>query len=92
MAFYEDRAGNLWIGTKHGGLNRHNPNSDTYTHFRHDETDPTSIASDSVAAILEDRNGTLWIAFRGAGLDRFNPDGETFTHFRNRPGSPRNSE
>jgi ligand-binding sensor domain-containing protein/serine phosphatase RsbU (regulator of sigma subunit) len=86
-AFHEDRAGNLWIGTR-GGLNRHNPNSDTYTHYRHDADDPTSLGSDRIHDVLEDANGTLWIGTESAGLDRFNPDGETFAHYRHDPGDP----
>jgi hypothetical protein len=36
----------LWIGTESGGLNRFERQSGTFTRYRHDPHDPTSLSAD----------------------------------------------
>ncbi len=85
---HEDRAGNLWIGTFEGGLNRFDPSTAQFTRYRHDARDPASIASNTVRAIAEDRDGTLWVGTQGRGLDQFDPRTGTFRHFPPDPANP----
>ncbi len=47
-AVLEDHRGDLWIGTDGGGLNRVDRKTDSYTYYRHDPADPTSLPSDAV--------------------------------------------
>ena len=82
---YEDRAGALWIGTWTGGLNRYEPESETFTRFQNDPANPDSLSSDKVYAILEDRAGMLWLGTRDGGLNRFDPATGVFSHYRNDP-------
>jgi diguanylate cyclase (GGDEF)-like protein len=74
-AIFEDRAGDLWVGSSEGGVSR--------IDRRHTLFDRSSYGlgpSDTVTALLEDRRGTLWIgSSRGLdrvvrGADRFTPD------------------
>jgi signal transduction histidine kinase/ligand-binding sensor domain-containing protein len=81
-AIYEDRQGELWIGTS-GGLDRLDRTDDTFIHYRHDPDDPGSLIHNLVRAIDEDRHGVLWIGTYG-GLDRFDRS-ETFIHYRHDP-------
>jgi hypothetical protein len=53
-------AGALWIGTggfgiPGAGLDRLDVATGAFTHFRHDPDDPTSVSSDTIAAIVADR-------------------------------------
>jgi ligand-binding sensor domain-containing protein/signal transduction histidine kinase len=63
----EDDSGNLWIGTgshiwEYGkGLNRLNPNTGQFTHYKHDPDDPSSICSNNITSLLIDQKGVLWI-------------------------------
>jgi ligand-binding sensor domain-containing protein/signal transduction histidine kinase len=68
----QDRAGMLWVSTA-GGLYRLDPTNGKTTHFRHDDTEPTSLSSDDVRSSGEDREGTFWVATR-QGLDAFDRD------------------
>ena len=65
----QDRDGMLWLATRNG-LDRLDPASGRFTHYRNDPNDPHSLTSNDVRFVLEDRQGTLWIA-TGAGLDAF---------------------
>ena len=68
FALHEDRAGNLWIGTWGGGLNRLDRGKGTFRHF----TMADGLASNAILGILEDRAGNLWLT-TNEGLSRFTP-------------------
>ena len=75
---YEDRAGALWIGTWGRGLDRldeNAPGEGSFTHYRHDPEDPSSLSDNYVVSIYQDRSGTLWVATYGGGLNQLLPDG-----------------
>ncbi|MFQ6614031.1 MAG: two-component regulator propeller domain-containing protein [Fidelibacterota bacterium] len=79
----QDSLGFLWIGTQ-DGLNRYDGYS--FTVFRPDMGDSTSIPSNSISALLTDHEGIVWIGTDdGAGLIAFNPQTEKFTDFRRDP-------
>ncbi|MBT4612866.1 MAG: response regulator, partial [Gemmatimonadetes bacterium] len=82
---FEDRHGDIWIGTKHHGATRYNKRSGKFTRFRHDPADPTSIPDDEIQAILEDEQGGLWLASRDNGLIHFDHDTQRFAHYRHSP-------
>ena len=72
---FEDRGGTLWIGTA-GGLNKFDPQTETFTHYREKD----GLPNDLVYGILEDEGGNLWLS-TNHGLSRFNPRAETFKNF-----------
>ncbi|HZX27070.1 MAG TPA: two-component regulator propeller domain-containing protein, partial [Telluria sp.] len=59
--FYADRQRAVWAGTMGGGLLRFVPGLSTPERFVHRATDPHSLPSDHVRAILQDRGGMLWV-------------------------------
>lgn len=63
-ALFADKRGNLWIGTRGGGVVR--MRDGTFTTF----TTRNGLSSDVVQAVFEDSNGDLWIGTDGGGLDR----------------------
>jgi len=85
LAIFQDSRGFLWIGTQ-DGLNRYDGYS--FTVFKHDAEDPSSISNNSVLSIAEDEDGFLWIGTWGGGLNRFDPSTETFMPYRNIPDNP----
>ena len=84
---FEDRSGNLWIGTNSAGLNRLDRATGRFEHFRHDSGDPTSLSHNSVYGIAQDKTGDLWVATQ-KGLNRFDPQTETFERFLADPNDP----
>ncbi len=92
LALAGDPSGDLWVGTRGGGVNRWRRASDSFVHYRHDPQDPTSLASDEVRVLYRDGSGALWMGTGESGLDRFaavrGAGGATgaaaFEHFRHR--------
>ncbi len=76
--FYEDKAGNIWIGTE-GGASRYDGKS-----FRNFTT-KDGLTNNDINSILEDKTGKFWFATRG---DACFYDGATFTRFTNKEGAP----
>ncbi|MBN1352066.1 hypothetical protein JXJ21_21885 [candidate division KSB1 bacterium] len=66
---FEDRAGNIWIGTVRGGVNRFDPATETFTRFSHDPGDSNTIGDNTAFGISQDSSGTIWIG-TWRGLDR----------------------
>ncbi|HEY6798318.1 MAG TPA: two-component regulator propeller domain-containing protein [Kineosporiaceae bacterium] len=81
------RDGALWLETSGAGAERFDPVTETFTHYRHDPTNPGSLSGDVLHrfAICEDSRGTIWIGTIGAGLNRLDPKTGTFTHYRSDP-------
>jgi signal transduction histidine kinase/ligand-binding sensor domain-containing protein/CheY-like chemotaxis protein len=84
-----DRDGNVWAGTKGGGVNRFSPASLRFGAWRPNPADSASLGDDNIRSIYRDRRGTLWIGSLAGGLDRFEPASGNFTHFRHDPRNPR---
>ncbi|MDE6628804.1 MAG: hypothetical protein K2K36_05475, partial [Muribaculaceae bacterium] len=87
---FRDRQGDVWIGTKGQGLYVIKPDG-SYRNYRHDASDPYSIACDSVYDFDQDNRGNIWVATYGAGLFLARPDSGAVrflgaaNHFRKYP-------
>ncbi|HEY4799982.1 MAG TPA: triple tyrosine motif-containing protein, partial [Bacteroidia bacterium] len=82
---FDDRKGNLWLGTS-SGLNKFNIETQNFTHY----FEKDGISNSSIWAILGDKRGDLWIS-TNKGLSRFNPsvdnkDGSAFKNFTTHDG------
>jgi len=81
---YRDREGKLWIATWVDGLDRLDPATGIFTHFRHNPGEPESLSNDTVRSMLEDRDSNLWIGNSG-GLDRYDPKTGKFHNYHHDP-------
>lgn len=80
-AIYEDSAGNLWVGTVEGGLNRYAPGSNVFEHYT--TAAPAKLSHNSVSCFTADDDGKLWIGTWGGGIgwmDLKNPQDKRFHH------------
>jgi signal transduction histidine kinase/ligand-binding sensor domain-containing protein/CheY-like chemotaxis protein/AraC-like DNA-binding protein len=73
---FEDKKGNLWIGTT--GLHLLDRRTDTFTSYLVDSTKFTYL--NIALSIQEDQKGMLWFS-AGGGLNRFDPEKKTFTSY-----------
>jgi signal transduction histidine kinase/ligand-binding sensor domain-containing protein/DNA-binding response OmpR family regulator len=73
----QDREGYMWYGTfnsidKYDGY--------TFTSFKHESADTTSLNNGYVQSIYEDRAGNIWVG-TSQGLDKLNRTTEKFSHY-----------
>jgi signal transduction histidine kinase/ligand-binding sensor domain-containing protein/AraC-like DNA-binding protein len=77
--FFDDSAGNFWIGTNKG-LNKYNRTTDSFITYLSDPNDENSLSDDRITFISEDVFQNLWIGTLN-GLNRFNPKTGQFKRF-----------
>ena len=87
-AIFEDHTGTLWVGTAQGGLNRFDPQTETFISYQYEPGNPNSLSYDNIEAIAEDRSGNLWIGTWGGGLNKVDRKGKKFSYFGNDPDDP----
>jgi len=63
--------GAVWIGTHWHGVDRLNPQTLQWTHYRHDPGNSNSLPCSTVYSIAEDKAGNIWVGTE-AGLCRIN--------------------
>jgi|GEM_PF-1606127 len=89
LTMCEDRDGYLWLGTRNGGLNRFDWETETFTHFLPVPGDSTSISNGYVNVIIEDHKGDLWVGTIRGGLNRMNRSTSKFTQYMYDPSNPK---
>jgi ligand-binding sensor domain-containing protein/signal transduction histidine kinase len=77
----EDPTGFLWIGTFDSGLNRFDPQRESFITYAYDPVNPRSLSNDTIQALYIDSRSVLWVATR-SGLNRFHPEDGSFTAYR----------
>ena len=84
ISIYEDRTGDLWIGTYGGGLNKltvdqqdvPDPAKARFIHFSVKD----GLASNIIYGIQKDDQGNLWLSTDN-GLSKFNPENGTVRNY-----------
>jgi ligand-binding sensor domain-containing protein len=75
-----DTTGNIWVAYKDMGIDRFDPETERFSHFRHQTNDPGSLGNDCVFVLLADHLGNLWVGTE-AGLDLLDLKTGKFRHF-----------
>ena len=84
----EDRSGRLWLGTYGSGLDSFDPESERFSHYRHDPKDASSLPGDRVSSVSEAPDGKLWVGTMEKGLALLDPRTGRFTRLAHTPGDP----
>jgi len=75
FAIHKDKNNIMWLGTS-GGLDRFDPVTETFTHYRTKD----GLPNDTINGLVEDNNGYLWLS-TNKGLSRFDPNTDTFKNY-----------
>ncbi|WP_445381552.1 sensor histidine kinase [Robiginitalea sp. IMCC43444] len=86
---YVDSEGTLWVATGmawnldgKGGLNRYDPQTDSFERFLHDPDNPKSLSNNKVGSLFEDSNGNFWVGTAEDGLHLFDRTTKTFERYK----------
>jgi ligand-binding sensor domain-containing protein len=77
----EDKNGILWLGTIGGGLNRFDPETETFHYY----TEKDGLSNNVIYNILTDDEGWLWMS-TNYGISKFDPVNEIFYNYDVRDG------
>jgi len=77
---FKNADGNLYIGTRGGGLDFFDIKTKAFTNFRHQQNNPNSLVNDNVFALTQGKFNKIWVATEN-GLDLFDEAKHTFTKY-----------
>ena len=86
-AITTDRSGNIWFATDGGGLSKYDKVTGTYTHYRHQPHNSSSLPDNAVVSIFCDSRGIIWAGTYSGGLCRFDSTSGTFISYAYQPGA-----
>lgn len=69
----EDKLGNIWIATDHGGINILNKQTGGITVLRNDPMNPNSISQNSCISLFCDNTGIVWVGTYKNGVSFYHP-------------------
>ena len=82
----EDRDGNIWIATDHGGVNLVDNQRRKVSYLRHDEYNDRSISQNSIMAIYCDTEGIMWTGTFKRGISYYHSSQIQFPLFQRKRG------
>lgn len=76
-------ANELYVGTRGGGLNVFDKRLKTFTNYRNNPADPSSLSSMNVISIFKDRSGVIWFGTESAGVNKYIASGSQMKLIKN---------
>jgi signal transduction histidine kinase/ligand-binding sensor domain-containing protein/DNA-binding response OmpR family regulator len=76
---FEDRAGNIWVGSNYG-LSLYNRDKDSFTTFSSNKNDDNTLSSDDINSIYQDSRNNIWVGTY-SGLNLLDVKTKTFKRF-----------
>ncbi|WP_078063477.1 hybrid sensor histidine kinase/response regulator transcription factor [Bacteroides ihuae] len=74
----DDRKGNIWIATDHGGINLLNKDTETIVYLKNDPEIPTSVNSNSIICLYLDDEGIMWTGSFKKGISYYSETAQKF--------------
>ena len=76
----EDIKGNIWVGTRLGGLSKFDRRTNSFRNYKESKTNRNSLSSNRITALFQDRGNNLWVGTAN-GLNVFNENTQIFKRF-----------
>lgn len=86
LRLFRDQRGRIWMGTSNG-LYLYRRESGLFKRFVHLDSDPFSIADNTVRSVCEDNHGNIWFGTNN-GLSMFSPSQNGFINYYHNDSSP----
>ena len=86
----QDNAGDIWIGTDHGGINLLDKKDFTIRYLLNNEDNNKSLSQNNISAVYYDRSGMAWVGTFRRGINYYHPGIIKFgliKHSSNNPNS-----
>jgi signal transduction histidine kinase/CheY-like chemotaxis protein/ligand-binding sensor domain-containing protein len=80
-AIYEDRDGNLWLGTNGGGVQMISGIPEKFTRIQRKQTGEYEGVYLRFWGMCSDREGNLWLGSDGEGIYKYTPHGQLLKHY-----------
>ncbi len=77
----EDKQGNLVIGARKAGLYYFDTKNSTFTNYKHNPRDKTSIGSNYIRSVLCDSKGRIWVGSWDKGIFEFTVNNNSFKKY-----------
>ena len=88
-SIYEDKQGNIWVGTTDKGVNKIETKTGKIIHYKDNLQDSTAFWGKGAACVVQDVAGNIWIG--GFGLNKYEPETESFVHYTESDGLANNN-
>ena len=88
LTIFEDRNGNIWIGTYDAGVNLIERYHKPFLQIKNNNQS-NGLQSNHVRSVFQDKAGTIWIGTKIEGMiSKLDRKTLTFSHYRNDPKNP----
>jgi diguanylate cyclase (GGDEF)-like protein len=87
FSVYQDLSGLIWIGTRTGGVNKWNPRSWSFGHFKPGSDDGRTFSDPNVTSFATGPDGAVWVATFGGGINLVSRERNVIRQLRHDPGN-----
>ncbi len=84
----QDAAGQIWIGTDHGGLNLLDKKDFSIRYLTNKEDDPKSVGQNSILCLYKDPSGIIWLGTYKKGISFYHKKILKFPLYRHQYTNP----
>ncbi len=81
ISLFQDRTNIVWVGTRSGGVNKWNPRTWSFGHYRPSGDDPRQRG---ITALAEAQHGGVWFGTLGGGLVELDQERRVLATYRKR--------
>ena len=81
ISLFEDKVGNIYIGTYKSGLFVFLPNTQQLNHYEHQPNDKNTIIGNYIFDIDEDTEGNIWCISQGNGVSKIDTKTDSISNY-----------